>query len=295
MTTTIQQQEDEMFTRTRGTHYSLKRWMIIIILYIVIILVVLFSLYPLVMLLLNSFKSNNEININPGGLPVQWTIANYQTVLSSSLLRSFFNMVFVSVVTAICAVILSALAAFAFAKYKFKGRTVLFLVLIFTIMVPAEITLPPQYLIFAQLGWLNTYQVQIVPFIVPVFGVFLLRQYMLSIPDALIEAPRIDGANDLTIFVRIMLPLTMPALSVFGILQFLAMWNSYLWPQVMANDPSVAPLLLILPNLRDAEGFLPIWGTITAGCVLATVPVIILFLANQDRFMSGAVSGAVRE
>jgi ABC-type glycerol-3-phosphate transport system permease component len=266
--------------------------------YAVLIVVSLVSLYPAVIMLLNSFKSNSEILINPGGLPIHWTLANYANILygSQALVQQFWNSVLVTVVTTLLSMLFSAMAAFAFAKYRFPGRNILFLLLLATIMVPMEITLPPQYLLFAQVGWINTYQVQILPFIVPVFGVFLLRQYMLSIPDSLLEAARLDGANEWLIFWRIMVPIARPALAVFGILQTLSMWNSYLWPQVMANDTSVAPLMVILPNLRDTVvGFLPVWGTIMAGCVLATLPILILFLTNQERFMQGVVTGAIRE
>lgn len=266
--------------------------------YLLLILVCVLSLYPALMMLLNSFKSNSEILTNPGGLPIHWTLANYITILggSQSLVQQFWNSVLVTVVTTLLSLFFSALAAFAFAKYRFPGRNLLFFLLLATIMVPLEITIPPQYLLFAQVGWINTYQVQILPFVVPVFGVFLLRQYMLSIPDSLLEAARLDGANDLLIFWRMVVPMSRPALAVFGILQGLNIWNSYLWPQVMANDSSVAPLMVVLPNLRDTVvGFLPVWGTIMAGCVLATLPILILFLTNQERFMQGATMGAVRE
>jgi ABC-type glycerol-3-phosphate transport system permease component len=330
-------------------HYRRERRVQLTLMYLLLLVVVLISLYPPLMMLINSFKGNSEININPGGLPQHVTSENYQqigaensgvviagvitlfvgtllalvltkytfprrnaviaglaalivlsviplTVASTGLLRNFLNTIIVATITTIFAVFFSALAGFAFAKYRFPGRNVLFVLLLATIMVPTAITLPPQYLIFAQLNWIDTYQVQIIPFLTPVFGLFLIRQYMLTIPDSLIEAARIDGANDWLIFWRIIMPVASPVLAVFGIIHFLNMWNSYIWPQVMANDPSVAPLMLILPNLRDPViGFLPVWGTIMAGCVLATLPILVLFLTNQDKFMSGLIIGATKE
>jgi len=333
----------------RNDRSQAQRRVQIFLMYVLLAVVVLFSLYPPLMMLINSFKSNSEININPGGAPQHVTGANYQqigaensgvliagvialfvgtlltlvltkymfprrnaiiaglvslivlgviplTVASGGLLRNFLNTVIVATITTIFAVLFAALAGFAFAKYRFWGRNALFTLLLATIMVPTAITLPPQYLIFSQLNWIDTYQVQIIPFLTPVFGLFLIRQYMLTIPDSLIEAARIDGANDWLIFWRIIVPVASPVLAVFGIIQFLNMWNSYIWPQVMANDPSVAPLMLVLPNLRDPViGFLPVWGTIMAGCVLATLPILILFLTNQDKFMSGLTVGATKE
>lgn len=287
-------QDAQRQKRTRHTSHLF----LITISYTILIVISLLSLYPGVIMLLNSFKSNTEILTNPGGLPQQWTLQNYANILygSQALVQQFWNSVLVTIVTTLVSMIFASMAAFAFAKYRFPGRNVLFVFLLATIMVPMEITLPPQYLIFAQVNWINTYQVQILPFIVPVFGVFLLRQYMLSIPDALLEAARLDGANEWRIFWSFALPMARPALAVFSILQALNIWNSYLWPQVMANDPSVAPLMVILPNLRDTVvGFLPVWGTIMAGCVLATLPILILFLTNQERFMQGVTMGSVRE
>jgi ABC-type glycerol-3-phosphate transport system permease component len=326
-----------------------KRRLQLALMYLLLVVVVLFSLYPPLMILVNSFKGNDEINFNPGGVPQQVTGENYQqivadnsgvviaaiavllmatvlalllakyafswrnvtlagltslialaiipiTAASSGLLRNFMNSVIVASITTIFAVLFAALAGFAFAKYHFRGRNLLFVLLLATIMVPTAITLPPQYLVFAQLNWIDTYQVQIIPFLTPVFGLFLIRQYMLTISDSLIEAARIDGASDWRIFWLIILPVATPVLAVFGVIQFLSMWNSYIWPQVMAKDPSVAPLMLILPNLRDpVVGFLPVWGTIMAGCVLATLPILVLFLTNQDKFMSGLTVGSVKE
>ena len=262
---------------------------------IVVWLGVLVSLYPIVLMGLNAFKSSAEINLNPAGLPHNWTFSNYGTILSQFLLN-FFNAILVATVTTIVSVFLAALAAFAFAKYRFWGRNILFALLLATILIPAEITIAPQYLLAAQLGWLNTYQVQIVPYMVSVFGMFMIRQYMITIPTSLIEAAKLDGASDWRVFWRIAVPTAAPVLSAFAILQFLAMWNNYLWPSVVANDPSVASIMVILPTLRDPNlGFLPIWGPIMAGCVLTTLPILIVFLVFQRRFIDGVVVGAIRE
>jgi len=266
--------------------------------YAILTAVVIASLYPAVIMVINSFKSNNEININPGGFPVHWTVEDYVNLATTNgnQLINFANSVFVATVTTVLSLVVVALAAFAFAKLRFWGREVIFFLLLATIMVPGEIGLPPLYLMFSQVGWTNTYQVQIIPFIPSVFGLFLMRQYMRSVPGALLDAARIDGANDWQIFWRIMIPVSAPVLGVFAILQFLGMWNSYLWPSVMANTADVAPLSLTLPSLRDpVVGFLPVYGTIMAGSVLATLPIVIVFLLNQDKFMSGVVVGSVKE
>jgi len=256
------------------------------------------SLYPLVVMVLNSFKSNAEIDLNPSGLPQKITVENYVSILGgpANLLGNFWNSVLVSTISTILAVFLAALAAFAFAKYRFNGRNFIFAMLLATTMVPGEITIPPLYLLFAKIDWLNTYQVQIVPSIVSVFGLFMIRQYMLTIPNSLLEAARMDGANHWKIFWLIVLPISTPVLGAFTILHFLSIWNSYLWPLLMANKSDVTPLVVVLPTLTDSQtGFTPIWGSIMAGSVLSVLPIVVVFVFFQNKFMSSVVLGAVKE
>jgi ABC-type glycerol-3-phosphate transport system permease component len=266
--------------------------------YVLLAILIILSLYPFVMMILNSFKSDSEILANPSALPHQWTLSSYQSVLISQggLLRNFINGVIISVTSTAIAVVITSMAAFAFAKYQFAGRNVIFTLLMLTLMVPSQITIPPLYIMFSQIHWINTLQVQIVPTITSVFGLFMIRQYMIGIPNELLEAARIDGANHWQVFWRIMLPVSAPILGAFAILHFLGVWNAYLWPLIVANDPSAQPIMVSLPNLTDPTiGYLPVWGTIMAGCVLATLPILIVFVIFQDRFMASAVVGAVRE
>jgi len=253
------------------------------------------SLYPLALMIINSFKSDNDVLLNPAGLPQPWTLASYIQLIDFGQLLNFANSIFVSVVTTAIAVFVVGIAGYAFTKLRFPGRNVIFFVLLATLMVPGEITLPPLYLLFAQINWIDTYQVQIIPFIAPVFGLFMVRQYMIAIPDSLIEAARLDGANEWQIFWSIMVPVSTPILSAFAILHFLGMWNSYLWPQVMANTNAVAPLAVTLPTLTDPVGLVPIYGTIMAGSILATVPLLLVFLRFQDKFINGVTFGAAKE
>ncbi len=275
---------------------SITRRVSLVLAYLVLVIVAFTSLYPLALMIINSFKSDNDVLLNPAGLPQPWTLASYIQLINFGQLLNFANSIFISVVTTAIAVFVVGIAGYAFTKLRFPGRNVIFLVLLATLMVPGEITLPPLYLMFAQINWVDTYQVQIVPFIAPVFGLFMVRQYMLAIPDSLIEAARLDGANEWQIFWKIMAPVSTPVLSVFAILHFLGMWNSYLWPQVMANTQAVAPLALTLPTLTDpVMGIVPIYGTIMAGSVLATVPLVLIFLRFQDKFITGVTFGAAKE
>lgn len=265
--------------------------------YLVLAIATIVSLYPVVMMVINSFKVRAEIFSNPAGLPEKWTLYNYINIanLHSGLMQNFLNSVIISLASSLIAVFLCALGAYAFAKYKFKGREMLFALLLGTMMIPAEIIIPGQYIMFARLGWLNTLRVQILPGAVSVFGLFFIRQYMLTIPDELIEAAWVDGAGHFTTFWSIMLPAASPALGAFAIMHFMGMWNNYLWPMMVATKKEFQPIVVVLPQLVDTQiGFVPEWGLIMAGGVLSTLPIIIVFLAFQDWFLKSVVIGAVK-
>lgn len=258
---------------------------------------VIISLYPVVMMVINSFKIRSEIFRNPAGLPEKWTLYNYINISNfhSGLMQNFLNSVVISLTSSLIAVFLCALGAYAFAKYRFKGRDLLFALMLGTMMIPGEIIIPGQYILFARLGWLNTLRVQILPGAVSVFGLFFIRQYMLTVPDEIIEAAWVDGAGHFSTFWNIMLPAAAPALGAFAIMHFLGMWNNYLWPMMVATKKEFQPIVVVLPQLVDTQiGFVPEWGLIMAGCVLSTLPIIFVFLAFQDWFLRSVVIGAVK-
>lgn len=263
-----------------------------------LIATVLLSLYPFALMVLNSFKTNSEVLRNAAGWPLDATLGSYRELLTyegDQVLRGFLNSIIIAGVSTIAAVLIAAMAAFAFAKLHFPGRTVLFGGLLATLMVPTEVTLPPLFLMFAQVGWINTYQVQILPSIASVSGLFMIRQYMLSIPDELIEASRLDGASLWQQFWQIVVPVSAPVLGAFAILHFIGSWNAYLWPLIVATSPAVKPIMVLLPTIRDPlVGFFTPWGMVMAGCVLVTLPLVAVFLLFQDKFMSGVVIGATK-
>jgi ABC-type glycerol-3-phosphate transport system permease component len=267
--------------------------------HLVLIAAVVVSIYPMLLMLLNSFKTDAEVLRNPAGWPIAFTLQSYINFLAyqgSQSIHSFLNSVFISSVSTLIAVVLAGLAAFAFAKFRFRGREVLFAVLLGTLMVPGEVTLPPLYVMFASIGWLNTYQVQIVPGVASVFGLFMIRQYMLTIPNALLEAARVDGASPWQQFWHIVVPISSPVLGAFAILHFVQRWNDYLWPRIVVTSGDVQPIMTLLPDIRDPTvGFFIPWGMVMAGCVLVTLPLILVFLLFQDRFLAGVIVGATKE
>jgi ABC-type glycerol-3-phosphate transport system permease component len=251
------------------------------------------ALYPLYLVIANSLKTNTAVALNPSSFPAPPTLSSYSQLVAAGELRSFVNSLIVATSTTVGAVFISALAGYAFTKLRFPGRAIIFAGLIATIMVPIQTAIPGFYVEFAKLHWLNTYQVQIVPFLAPVFGLFMVRQYLLSVPDEIIEAARIDGAGEWSIYWRIIVPLLRPVLAALGVLEFLMMWNSFVWPQVMADTSNVAPLPVTLPTLTDRTlGIVPLYGEIMAGSVLAIVPLIIVFLRYQRAFVSGVTYGS---
>lgn len=256
------------------------------------------SLYPIFVMIAGSFKPPAELSHNAAGFPLSPTIDNYSRLLnynSGIIMRTFLNSVFVASAYTAITLFLASLAGLAFAKYRFKGRQVIFILLLITMMVPAEINITPMYLIFSKIHWLNTYQVQILPGIANVFALFLMRQFMQSIPDALMEAGRIDGAGHFRVYRSIILPASVPALSALAILIFLGKWNDFLYPRIMITKTEFMPIMVILPTLNELESARSVpWELVLSGCTLVTVPLIIVFLFFQDKFLSSVTIGSVK-
>lgn len=255
-------------------------------------------LAPMLVMLQNSFKSDAEMYINPVRPPIEWTLVSYARLFGyqgQQLIRNYVNSVVIAGSSTVLAVIFCAMAGYAFSKYRFRGDAVIFALLLATMMVPPEITMPGLYIIMARFGWINTLQAQILPTITPILGLFLIRQYMLTIPTAVLESARIDGAGHWSVFWRIMMPMSAPVLGAYAILHFMSVWNAYTWPVLVATRQAVQPIMVVLPQLVDPHiGFLPVWGTIMAGCVLSTIPLLVVFIAFQDKFMSSMTIGAVK-
>lgn len=264
----------------------------------VIIFACLVAVYPVFIMISGAFKTSSELYRNAAGFPIEATLENFKNLLNynSGLIgRTFLNSVFVSATYTLLCCMLASLAAYGFAKFKFRGRNAIFMFLLVTMMIPAELNITPQYLIFSKIGWLNTYRVQIIPAAANVFALFLMRQSMSSIPDSLMEAARIDGAGEWHIFRKIVLPVSAPSIGALAILQFLSKWNELLYPKMMLTKEKLMPIMVILPtlNVTDSARSVP-WELVLAGCTLVTIPLIIVFLLFQDKFLSSVTLGAVK-
>jgi alpha-1,4-digalacturonate transport system permease protein len=244
-------------------------------------------LAPIVWAVLSSFKTPTELAQRPPTLfPQSPTGANYVEALTAfDFGRYFLNSTLVTVLATLLTLTVNAMAAYALAKYNFRGRDTLFLVTLATIMIPLQVIFLPVYQVVASLGLVNSLWGMIIPAAATPTGVFLLRQYMLSLPDDLIEAARIDGAGEFRIFLRIILPLCRPALAVVAIFSVIWRWNDFLWPLIVAQDESVYTLPVALARF-SGQLVVP-FHLVLAMSVLSIVPVIVLFLLLQRQIVAG--------
>jgi len=260
----------------------------------VLLLLVVLTALPFLFMAFSAFKPNSEIFGEPITLfPRDWTILNMQDLLATvPFARWFINTVIVAVLGTILTVTLSSLAGFAFAKYDFWGKNVLFTLMLVTILIPFQVLLVPQFQIIRTLGWFNTYQALIVPGAVSAFGICLMRQYTISLPNELLDAARVDGASEFTIWWRVIFPLVRPGLAVLAILSFTNNWNDFFWPLIVTTEPSMFVINLGIASLVGPYDYQ--YGILLSGALLASLPVIIVFLFFQRQFLEGLTAGAVK-
>ncbi|MXX27536.1 MAG: carbohydrate ABC transporter permease [Caldilineaceae bacterium SB0668_bin_21] len=261
---------------------------------VLLLIGVVLAAVPFIYMISASFKPQNEIFTFPVQIiPKEPYLDNYITLFGETLyLRWFFNTAIVAVGRTALSLFLCMLAGFAFAKYDFPFRRVLFILVLASFTLPFEVVLIPLYTMMVRLGWLNTYWVLIIPFAASAFGIFLARQYALALPTELMEASRIDGSSELGIFFRIALPNLRPALAVMGIIFFQASWNDFLWPLIVLNDSTMYVINLALPTLRGPYN--DQYGLVLGGAVIAVIPIIIIFFAMQRYFIEGIMAGALK-
>ncbi|MGO1055667.1 carbohydrate ABC transporter permease [Crossiella sp. CA198] len=244
-------------------------------------------LAPVLWTALSSFKTSTELSLRPPRLlPESFRPDNYVDALGRFNFAVYLrNSVLVTVAATVLTLVVNTMAAYALAKYNFRGRTTLFLVILGTIMVPLQVIFIPVYQVVADLGLVNSLWGLIIPAAATPTGVFLLRQYMLTIPDELIEAARIDGAGEPRIFLRVVLPLCKPALAVVAIFSVVWRWNDFLWPLVVAQDEHTYTLQVALARFA-AEEVVP-FNLILAMSVVTMAPVVVVFLFMQRQIVQG--------
>jgi ABC-type glycerol-3-phosphate transport system permease component len=252
---------------------------------------------PIFFMVTSAFKAEEEIL----AIPIHWLPHQFQWLARfreaaefAPLWRYFANSTLYALVHVIATVFFGALAGFGFAKYRFPGRTFLFFFVISTIMIPFQILVVPLFIEIKAFGWENSYAGLIIPGMMNAFGVFMMRQYASDLPDELLEAARVDGAGEFHIFLRIVMPLLLPALTSLAIIIFIWAWGSFLWPLVIVQDRTLNVLAVGLTNYAQPYQHAPMWGAAMAASTVATVPIACLFAFFQRYFIKGLTAAAVK-
>lgn len=255
--------------------------------YVVLILGAGIMLLPFLWMISTAFKNSDVVFVFPPQfIPKEITFENFKAVKEAfPIFKFFFNSSFVAIATTLGQLLVSSMAAYAFARIEFRGREVLFLIYLGTLMVPAQVTLTPLFILMRYLGWANTYKALILPGMFTAFGTFLMRQAFLGIPKSLEEAAFIDGAGHFRVFWKIILPLTKPTLATLAIFSFMGSWNNFLWPLIITSDISKMTLPLGLASLQGR--WETDWNVLMAGTLINILPMLIVYLIAQKHIIKG--------
>lgn len=253
---------------------------------------------PFLWMALSAFKTRRDLTASPPvWIPSEWTLSNFTALLDQfDMERYFLNSLIVAVLVTLCNLLFCSMLGYALAKLEFTGRSKVFGVVLAALMVPGNLLILPLYVLMTKLGLIDTYAGLVLPFAAGAFGVFLMRQFMQSIPDELLEAARIDGAGEWYIFCRIVLPLVKPALATLTIFTFLGSWNNFVWPLIATNDPDKYTLPVALatfandPNRTVGGGN----GMLMAGSLLVVLPVLLVFVVLQRHFTQGIATAGLK-
>jgi len=272
------------------------------VLYLILISISVIMLTPLAYLIVSAFKSQEAFfdwQVIPPvteGREVfgdDLTLHNFRSLFTQiPFLRFMMNSFFVAGATVLVQLIFSSLGGWALAKYEFRFKKIIMLIMLATIMIPGEVLLAPLYELIYHFGMMDTHAGLIVPGMVSVFGMFLFRQSMLQIPDELLQAARIDGCSELGIWWRIGLPVSRPMIGAFTLIAFMGTWNSFIWPQIILHTTDLYTLPIGINQMVGQ--YSQEYGTLMAGTLLSVIPVTILFFLLQKEFISGLTSGAVK-
>ena len=254
------------------------------------------ALFPIAWMCIISLKTPTENISGFNSLFVLHpTLRNYIQLFKQILIgKNFFNSIFTTAIGTVTTVYFCALAGFAFAKYRFPGRDVLFYFVIATMLIPPEVGAVPQFLIMRRLHLINSLWSLIVPKIATAVGIFYMRQYILDVPDELLEAARIDGCKDFGIFNKIMFPVIVPALISWASLTIVARWNDFFWPMLFLRKAEKYTLMISISLLPVSDGLSTPWPVILAGTTVVIIPIIVVYLIFQMMQKYGSLSGAVK-
>jgi cellobiose transport system permease protein len=266
-----------------------------VFLYAILVIATLLSIFPFYWMFVMATNTNEVINrIPPAILPGKALVENFTNVLNTiDFFGAMWNTVIIALITTVGVLFLCSLAGFAFAKLHFKGKNILFVAILVTMMIPPQLGLIPQYIIISKLNWLNDFKAIIVPGLIDAFGIFWMRQYISSnVPDELVDAAKIDGCSTIRVYWNITVPIIIPAFATLAIIKFMYVWNDFLWPLVVLRDKEVQTIQVALRGLID--NYVRDNGMILSGTFWATVPLIIIFLLLNKLFIASLTEGSVK-
>ncbi len=251
-------------------------------------------IFPFIWMLVTSFKPFAEIFSGSTFFPSEWTLSAYRSLFAQNdALLKIWNSFYIASSRTALSVFLCALGGYAFAKFRFPGRNVLFMSMIGSMTIPFAVLLVPLFIIMRNYGWIDTAWPLIIPFAANAFGIFFMRQYMLSVSDDMLDAARIDGASELGIFTRVVLPTTLPGLASLGIIFFMQSWNDFLWPLAVLRSRDMQTVPLMINSLQGAPGRTA-YDVIMAGSVVSLIPMLVIFLFLQRYLVAGITAGSVK-
>jgi len=261
--------------------------------YAILVPITIVFAFPFYWMLVTSLNTPDGVfTLHPSFIP-RWQLGNYQVVLQKvSWTRYIANTIFVAGSTTILVVATSVLAGYAFAAMNFPGKALVFTAVLAVYMVPSEVTLVPNFIILKTLGWIDSYQAQIIPFAASVFGIFLMRQFFLTLPRDLWEAAQLDGCDHLRFLWLVALPLARPAIATVAIFHFVLGWNAFIWPLIVTNSEAFRPLQVGLSYFSTGEGTMP--HLVAAGGFMTTLPVLVLFFFAQRQLVGGIAATGIR-
>lgn len=265
--------------------------------YLTLIIIALSMFFPFLAMLNLALTTEDEIFNNVGVFfHANLTLENFKHVFSEiPITKYFINSIIVAVITTVGQVIISSLAGYSFARLNFKHKEFWFLVILITMMVPPQVNIIPLFFLMRELHLVDTYPALILPGLFGGFGVFLMRQYFLSLPKDLEDSAKIDGCNLFQSFFKIGFPLALPAIVTLAIFTFVTTWNSFMWPLIVTNSEAMRTLPVGLAIFKGSFREITLWGDLLACSVVCTIPVIIIFLLGKKYFLSDLLSGAVKE
>ena len=262
--------------------------------YVILTLWALWALLPLFWMFTTSLKEvRAALKIPPEWIPSHPTLVNYQVLFARApALRWMFNSAVVAAAHTASMLLFCSMAGYAFAKKEFPGKTLMFWSLLSTMMIPGMVLLVPLFLLVSRMGLINNFGGLILPGLVGAFGVFLMKQAIQTLPTELLDAARIDGASEIGVYSRVVLPLSKPALAVLGIFSFMGAWNDFLWPLLITQSKMMRTLAVGLATLQQES--MTDYGLLMAGSAVAAIPMIIVFFAYQKHFLKGITIGGLK-